>query len=78
MGQAHGLAASRGAMEASSLGIGWQDHQGRLYQLQSPQHLIRTAGSIVVPADLEQRLLDSGWWMKPLPLAFLILRWKRR
>ncbi len=60
MGQAHGLAASRGAMEASSLGIGWQDHQGRLYQLQSPQHLIRTAGSIVVPADLEQRLLDSG------------------
>lgn len=57
---AKGVASSRGAMEAVSLGIGWQDNQGRLYQLQCPQHLIRTAGSIVVPTDLEQRLLDSG------------------
>lgn len=55
-----GLASTRGTMQAASLGIGWQDDQGRLYQLQCPKHLIRTAGSIVVAADLEQRLLDSG------------------
>lgn len=40
--------------------IGWREADGRLFRLPSPKDLIRTAGRILAPEDLEQQVLDSG------------------
>lgn len=40
--------------------IGWREADGRLFRLPSPKDLIRTAGRILAPEELEQQILDSG------------------
>ncbi|MCZ8375339.1 MAG: class I adenylate-forming enzyme family protein [Beijerinckiaceae bacterium] len=40
--------------------IGWREADGQLFRLPSPKDLIRTAGRILAPEELEQQILDSG------------------
>ncbi|MCZ8187243.1 MAG: AMP-binding protein [Beijerinckiaceae bacterium] len=40
--------------------IGWREADGRLFRLPSPKDLIRTAGRVMAPEELEDQILESG------------------